>query len=197
MSDGGTAGLAGAGSTIPVTFADSCGTLTPCGGDLTGTWEYTAVCVDYDFGEAAQAFCAEATVETSGSLSGTMTFTATTMRRVGELDLDATLHLPASCVQGTQCALVTVALSAMLSAQVDDIDCADATDGCECSLGRTQSVDESATYETTGSTLTTTGEAGAQRTFEYCVEGDTLTYLETTEGGTEIADPGISELTRR
>ena len=196
-SDVDTAGMAGAGPTVPVTFADSCEELTPCGGDLSGSWEYAAVCVDYDFAEAAQTFCPEATVETSGSLSGSVTFTSTKMTRTGTLILAGTLQLPASCTQGAECATLTVALTALLSSEVDEASCTDATDGCECDLGRTETVDESASYTTAGSTLTTTGEAGTQRTFEYCIEGNTLTYVETTEGGTEVADPGISELNRR
>ena len=189
---GGTAGGAGGGSTtepptVALTFG-SCPALTPCGGDPTGTWFYTEGCVNDPFGQAT-AVCAAITAKNlSGTVKGRVTFSSgTQVERHVTLSASGVLDVPASCLMGVlSCAQVQTALRGQLPGAT----CAVAGGGCECSVSRSQVIDDSTGYAVTGTRLTVvTG------TYPFCVgPASRLQYFKS--GGPSLED-GVLTLTRQ
>ena len=99
------------------------------------------------------------------------------------------INLPAVCTAGVDCSFVQMGLAAV--PMLISPTCAAGTpDGCDCSATVNVDYSQTDTYTAAGNTITTSDG----RTYDYCVDGDTLTYTETTDS--VDADPGIAELTR-
>lgn len=182
----GTSGSAGAGSGGNGSNG-SCQTVTPCGGDVTGTWKITSTClapVAVDLGDAG--VCPGEMLELSFlDYEGTVTFSAgsfnstLTTGAVGE-----TFTEPTSCLGQNTAATTCAELSAALL-QND----AGATGGCSisgsncvCSGMMMVAAQTSAgTYTTSGTsiTLTTANSSNGPETDGYCVEGNTL-YVDSS-----------------
>jgi hypothetical protein len=186
----------GSGSTEPVVVEiGTCEALAPCGGDLEGTWSYTASCVDADaLGLTSQvaAVCADATIENlTGEVSGTLTFQNGLATRTGASIARGTLVLPTTC-PGVPAALLLgcSVLEGLLTSEApfNAVDCAPAAGACRCALEvRTQPYQDQPA-QVSGSQVT----IGTDLTFAFCQQGDQLVY----EGAQASSEPGRFTLER-
>jgi hypothetical protein len=171
------AALTGAFATI--TYG-SCPTFTACGGDVKGTWNVSGGCVSSDLFKAAKQQC-PGIVESNVVFQarGYVTADATTVTRNTEVKFTAKLAIPSNCKAAVgACATVG---SALVFAGLKTATCTDdaGTGGCNCDVGDTIADTSSDAYVTAGNTLTT-GSSTSARTFDYCVAGSKLSYIETT-----------------
>lgn len=177
--------------TFNITFADTCPAFTPCGGTLTGTWFYTGICVTYAelIGQAGSA-CPSATASGgSGTASGVVYFSGSTVTRRLTGSASGTVKVPAACVGGQTCATVQSLLATLgLSGT-----CAtDGSGGCDCSVTSPLNIDQTAAvYTVSGNNLIT---GTPSHTYGFCVSGTTLQYKDTTASQAEF---GVATLQKQ
>lgn len=167
----------------------SCGKVSPCGGDVVGTYNISAGCINTAAINMMNVVsgCSGATVNTSGvKVTGTGSFNADLTYSVMEtLSASISETLPASCLTMTSNG-VTVTLTC---AQVDQViqqlvqmdpttfqsaHCA-GTGSCTCSFTLApQTTSETGTYVTSGTNITMTSSTGTVTTDPYCVQGKDL-----------------------
>ena len=172
----------------------SCSNVTPCGGDVVGTWNVTLSCLTVG-GELNLSWlgvdCSSAPVTGSLQVSGTWTAYAdgtysdnTTTTGTESLEmLDRCLRVEGTCIT---CSRISAPLSSVGFTSVECVDNATGDPG-ECGLGCTCSatVDQAGglgvapmfpsatgTYTVAGGTLTITE---GEQEYSYCVSGTTLT----------------------
>lgn len=136
--------------------------FSPCGGDLTGTWSFSAACVDFapNF-DPSKGQCPGSSGSASVDMSGTATFNADmTYSVIWNRTLHATITFPAGC--------------SVPCSQVDSAAVSDGAGGCK--IDKSESGADSGTYSVSANTftLTKTGDTPDPPT-EYCVTGTTLT----------------------
>lgn len=189
-SDSGTTTGDDAGSTlgepaqIDITFG-GCTDFTPCGGDPTGTWDYTAICIEDPFA-ALRGACGDITFEdVEGTARGRVTLDGATATR------NVTVTTSATAIFGATCAIAGCGpIQTALAAAVDSASCAaNAGGGCDCAISQTGGVAESSAYRVEGTQVIT--EDG---TYDFCVSGGSMQHRET---GDEPDEPGIYGLSRR
>jgi hypothetical protein len=158
-------------STISITLG-SCPDPTPCGGDVTGTWDLTAGCID-DPLATAKSVCPALVVNTQvATASGSVTFANGIVARNYVTHYGMDITIPTSCLQGASCAQAQT----LYQAYIPNTTCSTVTAGCEC----TGSVD---TTGIQGSTYTTANDeivtAGGDH-YAYCVTGTSMQYRHTS-----------------
>lgn len=168
--------------------------LTPCGGDVVGSWCYAEVCIEKDelLAEALMqpgvpASCTADDIEvrsSDGTIEGTIVFDATTVTRMVMSSATGTFYLSPDCVI-VNCRATEGALDSALSG-MGSATCEAEGDGCLCDITFTSMVDDFNTYTLDGNTIVT----GGGRRFDYCIEGvaEGLRFREDAESGGE---PGI------
>jgi hypothetical protein len=199
---GGTQSGTGGGSA-------TCTNVTPCGGDLVGTWNVTSSCLTVSGEVDLSAFglgCSSAPVAGSLQVSGTWTANADgTYSDNTTTTGNEQLELPASCreISGTTTTCDRIG-GPITSVGYASVTCTDdtATGGCSCQATMDQAagiglaptyVAASGNYTTSGSTLTiTAGEVE----YSYCVSGTTLTMTPQSVGKTATLT-GSVELQRQ
>ena len=169
----------------------ACG-VTPCGGDVVGTWQASSSCVDQatlnmEFLEGIMGSCPSASLGNVGlTPSGSVAFTAD-MMFTGTLSVSSTIpiNFPAACTSGASCAHLTTVLQTALvgSNGVTSVACVGSS-GCTCTMAQTfDSINDTGTWATSGTTLTITGAASGAQASPYCVQGSSLHLLEFDSGG--------------
>jgi hypothetical protein len=208
---GGTGGATGAGGSAGVGGTPggtgggtaTCTNVTPCGGDVVGTWNVTSSCLtvsgELDLSGLGLG-CSYAPV--TGSLDVTGTWTADADGTYSDNTITTgteTLELPGSClsVSGT-CTTCSRLGGPIMAVGYASVTCEDNPNGDlgECGAGCTctASVDQAGgiglvpmypsangAYTTAGSVLTV--NAGEQE-YSYCVSGSTLTLTPQSVGRT-------------
>lgn len=159
----------------------SCPAKTPCGGDPKGTWKYAAGgCIDeVDF----SSFCEAAVIkETNLKARGIIAIGATDFERAIEGTMSVKFEVPRSCLLDAECAVIGSLLKTPppngpgLSAGTCKP--AAAAGVCECEGTKKISDKRATTYTIDGNTLNTAdGEI-----YDYCVEGNQMTYRQSFEG---------------
>jgi len=188
----GTGGEAGAPVTIDI---GDCETFTPCGGDVEGTWAYTAGCFDpaaLGMDDEAigllTAICPTATYETTFEVTGTVSFSDGAVLRDGGWSAEFDLVMPASCLTLLgSCANLQTTIEA--AAPEATVACVDNAESCDCQVSRGAEGWEATGYTVDGSVITLSDG----RTFDYCVSGARLEYVETSPD----PEPGTFQLTLR
>lgn len=143
-----------------------------------GTWCFSGYCADGNvvFG-AVTSLCPSATFSNiAGTVRGSAAFTGTAgagavMRNI-TWTLGGTIDFPATCraAAGGSCAAVQSALAAaFLTATCTN----SPSGGCSCPLNNNDTDNSSGSYTTDGGFL-----YNGTRTFEYCVQSNTLRYRE-------------------
>ncbi|MBL8934344.1 MAG: hypothetical protein JNM69_07315 [Archangium sp.] len=192
---------------VNISFATTCAASQPCGGALPGLWHYGSVCVEDAIFARLQQLCGGANqtqiLDRSGTARGAVFFNATQMARSVNGRVDFTLTTTNStCVTGFMglggCAnLPALAANAgvMGTCALELPDGGASASTCTCHLRFPFNDQATDTYTTSGNVITTAGN----RTFEYCVQGNTMTYEETTPTSVmNIArDPGVSTLSKQ
>ncbi len=171
---------------VDITFAASCPKVTPCGGAVVGTWDYTAVCVDEPFAAYKQQ-CPSATITNEkGTVKGRVVFDALEVTRTSTVSFSATIGVPAVCSAG-QCA----AVQAALQKNADKATCkSDGGGGCSCDVSITQNTAEANGYTISGNTV----KIADGSSYDYCVSGSKLSYVPS---GTTEEKPGAYEMTKK
>ncbi len=198
---GGSGGMGGYNQTAGTGAGGACASVTPCGGDVFGTWTVTSSCLTMTGALDPSAFglsCSVAPV--TGALHATGTWTA---KSGGTTYADNTITsgtvqftLPKACLvyssTGVGC---DQAASIMKGLGSDNLTCNDAADGgCSCSgtiqqtggIGRL-SADLSATgkYKTSSNVVTLTGDTSVtDLKYSYCVSGSSMTWTPQGENPT-------------
>lgn len=167
-----------------------------CGGDITGTWNISAVCLSQSvlMTELATglmgAGCAGETVsdKTSVPATGSLAFYPD-LSYVIDLTLSVSLvmNVPTSCFAPATCADIDAVYmrSVMGNQNIQSASCT-GTDTCVCTLTEVaMRVSETGTYTVSSSTKQVTQTPTNQAVYSnaYCVRGSTLTYRDA------ITDP--------
>lgn len=148
----------------------ACG-LTPCGGDVVGTWQASTACIDkatlnMEFLAALEGSCPDVALgNVSMTPSGTVAFTAD-MMFTSTLSVDSTIDIifPAACTGGASCPVLGAALQGALVGTngVTGATCTGSS-ACTCTLAvTTNTFDDTGTWATAGTTLTVTGATSAE-----------------------------------
>jgi len=172
----------------------ACGQVTPCGGDVVGSWSIISSCLSPAgmFASDQQAlfaqFCvggpnspsAVADDQTTASWTGAWSFSSTMSFTVSIL---ATVHESFTCNDGETCAALDSEIKAAQSSN-PTIQSAGCTTGsgsgsCRCTVEWASLNDESGSYvnEGTALSLAATGLPTAQ--IGYCVQGSTMHWIPT------------------
>lgn len=162
--------------------AGGCSSLdfTPCGGDLTGTWTFSAGCVDLSPTQAdpTGGQCPSASAAATVDMNGTITFSGGNMYDVNfTQNASVTFTIPKTCLPG--------------GATCSTIDPAATDAGESCQLSDTQdpkTTAEQGTYRTDPTTFwtTTAGDTEEGGATLYCVQGNTLKAKSVSDDGTTI-----------
>jgi len=161
----------------------ACG-VEPCGGDITGTWNATEMCVDKSvlmaaFVEGTMGACPGARLTTVNyPLSGTLTFNTDSTYAISlTLTASISISVPSSCINGASCADLTGNFTS--DPNVQSATCT-GTSTCTCTIMQMpDSTSESGTYSISGTNLLTTATgATTTDTIGYCAKGTTLTFRE-------------------
>ena len=202
MATGGSSSAAsgaGGGGTVQVEPVEaSCQAVTPCGGDVVGTWIAAGSCLPVSGMANVAGFglgCTAASVTGLLEVTGAWTANADgTFKDETTTTGDSQIEVPPEClnVSGTvtTCDRLGGAFQALGYA---DVTCANATSGsgCTCSATVQQkgglalltlSPRSSGTY-TTGNNLITTS-TGMDQQYAYCVSGNTMVVTPQTTGPT-------------
>jgi hypothetical protein len=196
-------GCGGGSSGPPLIQGTACtGTFNACGGDPTGTWDVVAVCVDGDLvsafntGMAAQySACGNTFTAANLALAGSVTYGA------GKFSFDATTALVESLAYTPACVSALssgVALSASVCGQMQQNlnketgtkgNCTYTGTNCNCQATVTLPNTSSGTYTVSGSTIIESGGSS----YDFCVNGDTMTQREAVEGNAY----GVTQMKKR
>lgn len=187
----GDAGALGDPPWVPLTVltdGSHCAALTPCGGDITGTWDVGGGCFEVPLGAIMR--CPGARASGSGMSRGRVTFDGTIAHRVAQSEVDVQVTIPAVCagfVGG--CA----AIETQIQMSTPDAACTtEADSSCLCQVRVTNVIDDTDAYTTSGNEIIGTGSG---KHWAYCVTGDALSYQDTSSTGSR--EPGIIDLARR
>jgi len=196
----GTGGISAASA--PTSTAD-CGSFTPCGGNVVGTWNLVRFCIGTDaFGGTTSlpAECAGIVKSVDVNAAETFTFladgTVTTDAQAGSMAM--TYVYTSACLNATSgtsvtaenlvttCSGLSVAFAAAgMTASAGSITpCTASGDNCVCNLLKDIPQNSATdTYTTSGSNLITTASKDGKVTRDtYCVSGNTLQIGSATSG---------------
>jgi hypothetical protein len=181
----------GSGGAATGGSSNNCSNVTPCGGNVVGTWSVTSSCLTVT-GQVDMSSlgigCTSASV--TGSLQVTGTWTANSDGTYSDNTTtsgDEQLTLPAACltVSGTTTTCDALSRSALPSLGYASGTCTDAAGGgCNCSAHVQQTggigvlnlmATTNADYTTSGNTLTTSQSGRYNTPYSYCVSGSSLT----------------------
>jgi hypothetical protein len=192
---GGSGGGEG-GGVMPA--PDTCGTVDPCGGDLTGTWKVLGGCITP--AETQDANCAQETFKlTTLSYSGTVTFdpVGMTYATMNFMRVRAeTETFPSVCLSpytSETCADMDQAYRSQVRPSgtgLTSASCSGSTT-CTCNVtAKDEVVGTAGTYTAQGNALQFTVNSGtaidSYGPLEYCVQGDLLHLMVAP---TEIQEP--------
>ncbi|MEI8257208.1 MAG: hypothetical protein WCJ30_16160 [Deltaproteobacteria bacterium] len=177
---------------VPLTIGPigTCTALSPCGGDIVGTWDTGGGCFEIDL-ESVLAPCPGAVVTRRvGRGRGRVVFGADGIgHRVADAEAEVDFYVPAICASYYSCAMIQSASAAL----VTEATCTTGPTGdCSCVARQINHFDQ-ADFYTTASNEIVSRSSGKH--WEYCVGGDTLTYRDTSPSGAR--EPGTIVLRRR
>lgn len=188
------AGALGEPAWVPITVltAGTCPAITACGGNIVGTWDVSAACIEVPI-EQALALCPGAMItRREGRARGRVTFGATPMvaRRVAQSEATVESFVPQACAQAVGGCM---GLQALLQRGAPTATCAaGAMGGCDCRATASFTIDDGDAYRTEGNEIVS---ATSGKRWEYCVEGEGLRYRDTSPSG--MREPGSISLRRR
>ena len=197
----GLSSLGCGGSSTGAFVNGQCGTFTPCGGAIVGTWRLTGTCYSYpDAGvsnsDAGTSPCSIQQSTSNTQINGTISFkTDGTYSVATSMGGSASFTYPASCL--TAMAMTCAQLNSSLAAEgTTDAgisgSCSSASSGgCTCTeTFKGQASSETGSYTTSGSSLTmvSTSSTSTQDPTTYCVQGTKLTiHITSASSGTSVS----------
>jgi hypothetical protein len=189
----------------PITSTLCTDTFTACGGEPTGTWTVGGVCLDADlaagFNSERTGACTSQTTGADVSATGTVTYMAPMAGLDPAVMYNATITLrttesisPACAMEAygvtTLDAAACTQLATLLKANDPErtLTCAMAGANCDCRLTYVHKKMGQNLYTITGSTISESDDSS----YEFCVNGNTLTQKEAIAGNVS----GITRLTK-
>lgn len=184
----GGAGTGGAGGRASGTGGSgaSCPGVSPCGGNIVGTWKVTQSCVTAteDFSSAGVG-CTGASAVLDITYGGSLTYNADLTFDYSAVTASEVVHehFPSGCSPfGLTCAQL-----AQTATDAGRTGCStDTQGGCNCDdVMMLTSTNPTGTYAVSGSKLTTSSPNGKPSTSSYCVQGNLLYLIldQTADGG--------------
>jgi hypothetical protein len=162
----------------------TCPSFTACGGNPSGTYDYTAGCIDDVFANARQQCPGLDTSKAKVTIKGSIYFLANSaLHRAITVTTSGSITFPQSCTAG-QCATVENALKGTF----DSVSCTGSSD-CTCTISNVESESDATTYTISGSTVTT----GDGEKYSICEKSGTLEYKGKSAG----AEEGVWTLKKR
>jgi hypothetical protein len=171
----------------------SCTQVSPCGGNVVGTWTIQNACV------IAQSHTGTAVASCPGSSeqvewiteTGTVSFNADmTYSDSRQQSVSVTLMLPQSCTLGSltlTCSQLTTILDQNAGDAGTPPTCTTAGSGCDCSVEGSSQASHTGTYSINGDTITFMPNGGTPTTATYCVQGNTVYASDSMSGsGTTV-----------
>ena len=190
VAKGGTSGSGGAGGGSTCTATAN---VSPCGGDVVGTWNVTSSCLAVTGNLDMSGFgigCASAPI--TGSLKVTGTWTAKSDGTYSDsLTISGTeqITLGAACltISGTTTTCVRLADVIQSSLGYEAVTCTNASGGCACTATLQQAQSSSpGAYATTGNVVAVSpnGDNPFFMNYGYCVSGGNMTWTPQSTGTT-------------
>jgi hypothetical protein len=158
----------------------TCGTVLPCGGDLTGTWKIIGGCLGPHDGENLP--CGGTVQLLTLSFGGTETFNADMTYAFTDMaDERAEIDtVPTSCPGTATCAAQDAELKSMVPHGLSYASCTGTT-FCSCTIAVGEVYSESGTYSIQGSQFNTVsysdGGGSVMGSTDYCVQDGLLHVL--------------------
>ena len=151
-----------------------------CGGDLTGTWKYESQCGT----KGADPATCPTTVVVEATLAGTITFDAAGWYGdKPKFSFKGTATFSPPCMKDHGWPDCTSVAKTYPNGSAECVVVAGG--GCECRVTLAVSGEGSGQWVSTEGSLTRTDSLGSLVT-EYCVQGDTLTLRDVSQGTTNI-----------
>lgn len=177
---------------VPITIGPvgSCAPLTPCGGNIVGTWDTNGACMEVDL-ESVLSQCPGAMVTRRTARGrGRVVFGADGFgHRVADAEGEIDFFIPAICARYYSCGSIQSASAAL----VTEATCTtEATGDCSCVARQITHMDEADFYTTANNEIVSRSSG---KRWAYCVSGTALTYRDTSPTGPR--EPGITELRSR
>ena len=168
-----------------IEFKDDCGTLTACGGQPSGKYNYTHACLSMT---ALGGVCSEGSpqnLQLSGSGAGTLDFTNTSISQDVSWDVTGTVTLPSTCtLKGIpipiwkSCDKIGPKVEQM--AGFKGLTCTNGANSSVCSCTINQKSSSKATGTLKSSTFTLT-DADGTTTYNFCLQNGSLQYQEVNK----------------
>jgi hypothetical protein len=163
----------------------TCGTVLPCGGDLTGTWKIIGGCLGPGDGETLP--CAGTVQLLTLSFAGTMTFNADMTFTFTDMANDRAEidTVPTSCLPTKTCAEQDAEYKSMVKTGALNYGSCTGTSTCSCTTALDGAYSQSGTYSIQGNQFQTVsyfdGGGSDAGTGEYCVQDGLLHSLTIEE----------------
>jgi hypothetical protein len=184
---------------IPISFPPTCTAPTPCAGNPSGNFFYTAACIGQDefqsvINQIEGAGCGAGSVSVTsydGGMSGYATFVGgTNICRSVRGSVTVGARITGTCANPTLCGLLTNGIAQGGYTGSCGID----GGACECLVTRAIMIDNAGVAYTAGNGSLTI--SGSNQTFATCLSGQTLTTKEL-DAGTATHEPGVATLTQQ
>lgn len=207
---GGTGGSGGAGGSggitcpggalpamVPIDFPTTCAIPTPCGGNPSGKYDYTAACIGQDeftsFVGTVEQVCGMGTVQVTGydgGVQGFAYFQNGQVCRTAQGNVTVYASITGQCVQFCSFVGMGIAQQGYVGS------CAVNGTSCDCVATRVINISNMMSPYTTGPTSLTITSTGAH--YETCLTGNVLTtrQLDAGTSGAMGRELGTATLTR-
>ncbi len=192
LGDSSDAGAGGTGSGT-VLSGICAASFSPCGGDVTGTWQVQSICsvgnpadtVNANF-TASYPDCAGVCTSNSMTVSGNKTYSGTSVTSTESFDFSENLSLSDACFNealGTSLSDSTCQAAAGHFDSASSASCGLLAGACNCQV--TDSLNNSTTSYVASGTSLTEPESNTDlgTTVDYCVIGNTMTQRRTLPPG--------------
>lgn len=175
---------------VDVRTGAGCDPVRACGGEVEGTWDVAAACIEVPLDEALMRCPGAAVTRRGGRARGRVVFASRVARRVAEWTAEVEANIPAVC------ALVLGGCSGIQSAvrpAAPDTTCETRSNGdCRCTSRQSGRIDDADGYTTERGQIVS---ATLGRRWDYCVQGELLRYRDVSGAGPR--EPGVITLRRR
>jgi hypothetical protein len=187
------AGALGEPAWVPITVltTGTCPTLTPCGGDVLGTWDVSGACIEVPIESALDACPGTMITGREGRARGRVTFTAmpNIARRVAQSEATVEAFVPQLCAMAVGgCA----GLQSILQRGAPTATCAATESGCNCTATAAYTIDDGDGYTIQGNEIVS---STLMKRWEYCIADTGLRYRDSSPSGPR--EPGTITLRRR
>lgn len=187
------AGPLGEPAWVPITVVTmgTCPALTPCGGDVVGTWDVSGACIELPIESALSACPGAMITRRDGRARGRVTFSTmpSIARRVAQSEATVEAFVPELCASAVGgCA----GLQAILQRGAPGALCTAAPMGCNCTASASYTIDDGDGYSIQGNEIVS---STLMKRWEYCIADGSLRYRDSSPGG--MREPGTISLRRR